>query len=231
MPLIADVHEPDVYKRGAYVEDLSIDYVIDGEVRKYALERKTINDLWASVKDGRLWKQLETLKEMKEEGYIPMLVIVGKPWKLFRFHKISLTTWFAIQVSIASYGVGMIHLHKEEWFDKFLSYLKKRAGIKKRYRKPTIPKKGRTIEDERMDMLAAIDGIGYRTAEKLLTEIGVPIQIFNASEERLRKVLGKRTDHFLDVLGREKVQMEIPDAEEEKLIEEIIRKRKREVEG
>ncbi|RLG69366.1 hypothetical protein DRN93_00270 [archaeon] len=213
MPLIADVHEPSGYKKGAYVEDISIDYIIDGDVRKYALERKTINDLWASVKDGRLWKQLETLRELKDEGYIPMLVIVGKPWKLFKFHKVSLTTWFAIQVSIASYGVGIIHLQKEEWFEKFLSYLKKRAGMKKRYRKPSIPKKGRSLRDERMDMLVAVDGIGYRTAEKLLDEIGVPIQVFNAKEDELRKIMGKRTDHFLEVLGRDKVQMEIVDLE------------------
>jgi len=213
MPLIADVHEPSGYKKGAYVEDISIDYIIDGDVRKYALERKTINDLWASVKDGRLWKQLETLRELKDEGYIPMLVIVGKPWKLFKFHKVSLTTWFAIQVSIASYGVGIVHLQKEEWFEKFLSYLKKRAGMKKRYRKPSIPKKGRSLRDERMDMLVAVDGIGYRTAEKLLSEIGVPIQIFNAEEEKLRKVMGKRTDHFLDVLGRDKGQKDLEGVE------------------
>jgi len=176
--------------------------VIDGEVRKYAIERKEINDLWQSVKDGRLWNQLSILSEMREQGYIPLLVIVGRPWKLFKFHKMSLTTWFAIQTSIAGFGVGLVILDKREWFSKFLKYLGKRAGEKKRYSRPTIPKKGRTIEEERMDMLAAVEGIGYKTAEKMLSEIGEPIKVFNADAEDLRKILGKRTDHFLEVLGR-----------------------------
>jgi len=202
--VIADVKEPEKYRSlASRVENIEVvDFLIVGEHRKYAIERKTVDDVINSRNDGRLWKQLETLAEMRGKGYIPFLVVVGNWGKLFKMKRIKLIDFFALQSAIAAYGVGIIHLPNDSFFSGFVKYLNEKAGRPVKRRDIYIPKpRGRTIEEERLGMLMAVNGVGSKTAEELLKRFGNVKSVVSAEVKELREILGKRAEHFLKVVG------------------------------
>lgn len=203
--IIADAKEPEQYRRvAAETRNIEVaDYLIIGQHRKYAIERKTVTDLLSSRNDGRLWKQLEALASMAEtEDYIPMLIVTGNWGKLFRMKKLRLKDFFALQSSLAPYRVPLIHFLDERFLIPFLRYLDEKAGKKPSKTYVNIPKpKERTIYEERIDVLAAVSGIGPRTAEKLLKKYGNIYNIANASVEELADIIGaNKAEHLRQVL-------------------------------
>lgn len=201
--IIVDVHEPEKVKALAdEVRELPIDVIIEGSERKYAVERKTILDFWNSVKDGRLWKQMKYLEDMRNEGYVSFLVIIGSWSKVFKFAKtMTPIKMIGMQVALSSFGVSVVQLPNHEWFLIFLNYLKNKSGQKRSYSRVNIPKPiTRTLWEEQVDVLRAIDGIGEKTAEKLLQKFGSVKSVVNASREELFEVLKSKTEHFLEVV-------------------------------
>jgi len=201
--IIADVHEPEKFKSIAdEVREIPVDYIVIGSERKYMVERKEVMDLWNSVKDGRLWKQLRYLEDAREEGYIPILLVEGSLGKLFVFSK-SMTPkkFMGLQLAFSSFGVTVIQL-SPKFTKMFLKFLDEKSGKKRKYDRPNIPKPiERTLTEERIDVLRAIRGIGSKTAEELLNRFGSIRGVVNAPFEDLRALLGSRTDHFLEVIS------------------------------
>jgi len=210
--IIADVHEPEWLRALAdEVKPLPVDYVIVGSERKYMVERKEVMDLWNSIKDGRLWRQLKYMEEARDaEGYIPILLIEGSLGKLLKFARgMTPKKFMGIQLAFSSFGVSVVQL-SPNFVPMFLKFLNEKSGKKRRFPRPSIPKPiERTIEEERIDMLRAVKGIGEKTAEELLSHFGDIVGVVNAEEFELRKVLKSKTDHFLEVLGRLKVVEEV----------------------
>jgi ERCC4-type nuclease len=201
--IIVDVHEPDDLKALAdEVRELPVDYIVVGSERKYIIERKEVMDLWSSVKDGRLWRQLLYLEKAKEEeNYIPILLVEGYLTKLLKFAT-SMTPikLMGLQLAFSSFGVSVVQV-KEGWSKLFLKFLNKKAGQKRRYSRPNIPKPvERSIVEERIDMLRAVSGVGDKTAEALLGKFGRIIDIVNAGDAELREVLKSKADHFIEVV-------------------------------
>lgn len=201
--LIIDTREPTSIKGiGDEIMELPADAVIIGEHRKYVVERKTIDDLYNSVKDGRLWRQLRNMEAMRDEaGFIPLLVIIGDFGKLLKIGRITLPMMLGIQVAFSSFGVTVIHLKKKEHYIFLLQFLRSKAGKPRRYSRPTIPKPiTRTADEERMDVLCAIRGIGEKTADELLRKFGSLKELFSAPEKAGEILGGKKLEHFLEII-------------------------------
>jgi ERCC4-type nuclease len=201
--IIADVHEPDRLKALAdEVRPLPVDYIIVGSERKYMVERKEVMDLWKSVQDGRFWRQMAYMEEAREsEGYIPILLIEGSLFKLFKFAKgMKPRNFMGIQLAFSSFGVTVVQLPSRMVAD-FLIFLNEKADKRRTFARPNIPKPiERTIDEERIDVLRAIRGIGEKTAIELLTAFGSVYGVITANRPSLEAVLGKKAKHFIQVV-------------------------------
>jgi ERCC4-type nuclease len=202
--IIADVHEPEKYRKiASKTENLEVvDFLVVGEFGKFAVERKTVDDLINSRNDGRLWKQLEALAKFHEEGYISVLAVIGNWGKLFRMKRMTLNEFFGLHTAIAKYGVFLFNFYNEKFFLSYMRYLNDRVGRPSKRTALNVPKpKERTIKEERRDMLAMINGVGIKTAEELLEEFKTIRGVVNADREKLERILKSKTDHFLEVIG------------------------------
>lgn len=204
--LIVDSREPATIKGLAdEIMELPSDALIIGEYRKYVIERKTIDDLYNSVKDGRLWRQLRSMEALKEEhGYIPLLVIIGDYGKLLKLGRLTLPMMLGIQVAFSSFGVAVVYLKKKEHYEFLLQFLRSKAGKPRRYSRPTIPKPiTRTLDEERLDVLCAIRGIGEKTASEILEKFKTLRKVFSELDQ-LKELLGeKKFEHFKEVVDGE----------------------------
>jgi ERCC4-type nuclease len=202
--IIADIHEPEKYKKiASETENLEVvDFLVVGEFGKFAVERKTVDDLINSRNDGRLWKQLEALAKFREEGYVSILAVVGNWGKLFKMKRITLNEFFGLQTAVAKYNVFLFNFYNERFFLAYMRYLNDRVGRPSKKTTLNVPKpRERTIEEERRDMLAMINGVGVKTAEELLEEFKTIRGVVNAEREKLERILKSKTDHFLEVIG------------------------------
>ncbi len=156
------------------VDNLEIDFLIQGEVANFAVERKEFKDLKASLTgDERLWQQVDTLKQLREQGYTSFVACIGSEWFFMdKCHIMTEEQYIGIQIGIARNKVNFIHINTDGAFHKFLCNLNERSGTAREYVRPTIHKPERTILEERADMISAVKGIGMKTATKLAQEAG-----------------------------------------------------------
>ena len=80
-------------------------------------------------------------------------------------------------------------------------FLNEKADRKRTFARPNIPKPiERTLDEERIDVLRAIRGIGEKTAIDLLQAFGSVKGVIDAEYPALRAILGKKADHFMEVV-------------------------------
>jgi ERCC4-type nuclease len=203
--IIVDSREPSYIKALATrVETMPVDILIVGEYRKYVVERKTTSDYWHSVVDGRLWRQMREMERLRdEEGYIPIVLIVGRWDKLMKQHGITLPQYLGMQVALSTFGVTPVWVTNKDACVFAIKYLAAKAGQARSYARVTIPKPmTRTLEEERTDVLCAIRGVGPVTAEKLLQNGNSLRQIFNMGLEELSEIVGEKVArHILEVVA------------------------------
>ena len=199
--IIGDIYEPKKYlKYVDRVEDLVIDYLVVGDARKFAIERKKIPDLKDSVKDGRLWRQLDVLKNYEKDGYIPILVIEGNLWWYRNKRIIGVREWIGYQIGIMLYDIPAIHIISKKDFVWLLERLREKAGKKTNRKRTVIKRRGRTILDERLDMLMQISGIGEVNAKKLIGKFEDIGSIADADLLDIMEAVGKdRAKHVIEV--------------------------------
>lgn len=203
--IIGDVYEPDKIKFACdKVESISVDYIIQGSHEKWAFERKTHFDLIGSVRDGRVWNQLERLKDLEKQGYKVALILEGYKYLLFKNKniKISQSQYQGILIAIAKYGIPIITTENMDLTIMTLKQIDMSAGKVSEFVRPTISKGGRTIEEEASDMLCAIDGVGRKTADKLLSAYGSIKELVNAETIDLASTVSIReAKHIEEVLN------------------------------
>ena len=212
MAIIVDVKEPKEWKRLADKEDnIQVDYLIVGKNKKYAVERKTISDLFQSVKKGYFWFQLTRLRELASQGFIPIVLIVGSLWNYVTKRKYKgkmkfsrYMSYIGILRGIVNYGCYPVHMPNAEMGKGFLRALNKSAGEDVKYERPQlIQKSNRTLEDEAIDILMAISGVGDKSARELLKEFGCVLNVMKADKKELRKVLKPSVaEHLYDIVRR-----------------------------
>lgn len=201
---MVDIFEPDKLKAIAdKVENIQVDYFIVGKKKKYAIERKTWSDLFSSLKEGRVWDQLTRLKNLQAEGYEPRLLIEGHKFILFKYKKITQAQIAGIEEAILSYGVPIMYADTQDLTIMKLKLMDQKAGDTTEWQRPTIAKTGRTPQEEAEDVLAAIDGIGRKSANKLIKYFGTVKEAINGEIFEVASVIGVReAKHFEDVINR-----------------------------
>lgn len=167
------------------------DYLVNG----VAIERKTISDFLSSMTNRRLLSQLEDLKQFKN----PLLLIEGiEEGELYNDHISAGIHPNAIRgflLSIAlKHRIPLIFTKNPQDTANFISVIAKKKNQEELSLNTT--KKPRNKKEQLQFILEGFPGIGPKTSKKLLEEFNTIKNIVDASEEDLKKVLGKKSEIF-----------------------------------
>ncbi len=170
--------------------------VADFLINDVAIERKTVSDLISSMINKRLLKQLEELQQYKKR----LLIIEGfDERELYsdsndKNRGMNANAVRGLLLSILlKYEIPILFTKNYEDTAKFILVLskKKEKETSLRVNKKTLNKK------ERLQfILESFPGIGPKTAKKLLSHFKTLKNIFNASEEELKEIVGKKAEIF-----------------------------------
>jgi len=172
------------------------DYLIKG----VAIERKTISDFVGSIKNKRLLRQLEELQQYEkkllivegiyeQELYVDSAEIEGMHANAIRGFLLSVLLSFKVPI-----------LFTKDYQDtaKFMDVLSRKKSTQDIGL--NVSKKTLNNEERSQFILEGFPGVGPKTAKKLLKEFVTLKKIFNASEEELKKILGKKTIAFMKII-------------------------------
>lgn len=167
--------------------------VADYIVKDVAIERKTVSDFLSSMLNKRLLKQLEELQQYKNK----LLLIEGIEEQELYHDRPEGINGNAIRGFILSillkYQVPIIFTKNPEDTARFISIL-----AKKQEKEMSLKTKKRNLakKEQMQFILEGFPGIGPKTARKLLEEFKTLKNIFNASQDELKKCIGKKADVF-----------------------------------
>lgn len=181
-------------------EDFDIEFrelkIADYIIKDVAIERKTINDFISSMFNKRLIKQLEELQEYENK----ILIIEGFAEQPLYSDSgptnANALRGFLISI-LLKYKIPVLFTKNPKDTAKFISVI-----AKKREKETSLKTKKRTLDkkEQLQFILEGFPGIGPKTAKKLLEEFGSLKKIFNASENELKKILGKKSESLLKLL-------------------------------
>jgi DNA excision repair protein ERCC-4 len=156
------------------------DYVISDRL---VVERKTGADLAASIKDRRLFEQIERLKETFEAV---VLVVEGEP-----LH-ISEASWQGALGRALASGASLLRTEDPDdtaaWLER-LHRLEGRPPSEVRGR-PMARRPTSNLADVAEDVLRCLPGVSSVGARRLLVHFGSLRAVFAADERQLREVRG-----------------------------------------
>lgn len=173
------------------------DYIIKG----VAIERKTINDFISSMINKRLLKQLEELQQYPNR----LLIIEGiEEQELYSNSEINskqginpnAIRGFLLSI-LLKYKVPIIFTKNYKDTAKFISVLGRK---KEKEMSLNITKRNLNKKERMQFILEGFPGIGPKTSKKLLKKFKTLRNIFSASEEELKEILGKKTESFKDII-------------------------------
>jgi len=183
-------------------EDFEVEFkilpVADFLINNIAVERKTVSDFISSMINKRLFKQLEQMQQYEKR----ILIIEGiEEQELYNDSNANGVNANAIRgfllSIILSYQVPIIFSKDYKDTAKFLSVIAKK---KKRESNLRATKKALSKKEQMQFILEGFPGIGAKTSKKLLKEFGSLKNIFNSTEEELKKILGKKSEIFKNLL-------------------------------
>jgi len=166
-------------------KQLNTDYLLSKDV---GCERKTSEDFLQSIIDGRLFRQLKSLKEL----YLcPVLIIEGI--SIFDCHRNIHPN--AIRGAIASiateFSIPIIWTKNQLETAEMLYTIAKREQLDmKKSISIRTKKKFKSLNQMQEFLIAGLPKISTATARKLLKHFGTPEKLFIASESELMKVPG-----------------------------------------
>lgn len=162
------------------------DYIISDRI---CIERKTVSDFESSIINGRLFEQLEILKQTYK---LPIIILEGDR-ETFRLKRnVIIGTIVSIYVD---YGVPVIFSDGPENTAEILITMAKREQNGKA-REPSMKGSTRAYTNEQFQeyIIGNLPGIGMKLAKSLLRHFGSVKAIANASVKELVKVekIGKK---------------------------------------
>ncbi len=175
-------------------KDLKVgDYI----VRDVVIERKTVSDFISSMINKRLPKQLDELKQYKR----PLLIVEGideqdlYTEEYFKekigMHPNSIRG-FLISI-VLNHKIPIIFTKNTEDTAKFISVILKR---KPKEVSLNVSKRNLNQKERMQFVLESFQGIGPKTAKKLLNEFKTIKNIINSPLEELNKIIGKKSEVF-----------------------------------
>jgi ERCC4-type nuclease len=165
--------------------------VADYIVKDIAIERKTLSDFKSSIINKRIFSQLNELKQFPS-----YLLILENSKNDSAMHE-NAFRGFLLSV-LLSYKIPVIQTKDSSETASYLSILAKKSKSNISTRASKILK---TKKEQLLFILEGFPNIGPRTAEKLLKEFKTLKKITNASEEELKKAIGKKASSIYDLLN------------------------------
>lgn len=202
--IVIDVHEPEWLRTIAdKVDDIGFDVYIYGENTGFVIERKTFTDLIGSLYKNRLWYQLERIKDFAaENNAVPVLLIEGNKYARMRarYKRLTLSQYIGLQRAIINMGIYIVETISRDNTVLLIKKWNEWVGeSSKEYIRPATVRKGvRNMDDEVLDILLAINGVGSKKADKLLRAFGSVYNILNASVSELSVYVGKKVAEHID---------------------------------
>ncbi len=180
-------------KLGTSIEfaDLKVaDYIVND----VAIERKTIPDFKSSIISKRLLFQINELKQYPNS----LIILEGiSNFSLYEgtIHENAFRGF--ILSTVLEQKIPIVFTEDEEDTARYLSVLAKKTKKSEISLRQKIPL---TKEEQKQFILEGFPGIGPTTANKLLKKFKSLNNIFKASEEELKEILGKKAESFLRLL-------------------------------
>ncbi len=160
------------------------DFVLSDRV---AVERKTVEDLAASLIDGRIFEQIHRLREVYET---PILLIEGKdPYRPSR-RGVNPKSLMGLVSSLALMGVPVLWAKDHRDTAQILRLIARREQLERKRRVTLKSAPSRSLSEDMERVLSSIPGVGPETARKLLKKFGSLIDVFNADRDQLMEVKG-----------------------------------------
>ncbi len=176
--------------------------VADYIVQNVAIERKTVSDFLSSMINKRLVKQLEEMQQYKNK----LLLIEGIEEQELYSNKDftsginpNAIRGFLLSITL-KHKIPIIFTKNEEDTAKYIYLISKKQD---REMSLVTKKKATTKKEQLQFIVEGFPGIGPKTARKLLEKFGTIQNIINSPKEDLQKILGKKSEIFLDLIGRE----------------------------
>jgi len=168
------------------------DYIINNT----AIERKTISDFVNSMINKRLFKQLEEMSQYPQQ----LLLIEGSQEELEKMGiNPNAIRGFLLTIAL-KFKVPIIFTKDQE---ETATYLKILWNKKETPFSFNVSKKNLTKDERLKFILESFPNIGPKKSEELLKEFKTIQNTMNASEDELRKLLGKRASEFKEICERE----------------------------
>lgn len=168
----------------------------DYQVRNTVIERKTQQDFLSSMINKRLIRQIQDLEKLQKK----LLIIEGNENLEDLNNGINPNAIRGFMLSITLKNkIPIIQTKNPKETAKILQL------IANKKEKETSLKPTRSNLDEKQQLEFIIEGfpgIGPKTSKKLLNELGTIQNIINAPEDKLKEILGKKSENFLELIGR-----------------------------
>ncbi len=195
--IIVDLHErnslvaSELIHLGCEVEFKHL-HIGDYIVKDVVIERKTVSDFISSMLNRRLTNQLAQMQQVTNK----LLIIEGiEEQELYsKDSEMNENSIRGMLLSVVlSFQVPIIMTKNYEDTASFIAVLAKK---REKELNLNFKKKSRNVKDQIQYIIEGFPGIGPKTAKKLLKEFKTIKDIINASEEDLKKVIGKKADIF-----------------------------------
>jgi Fanconi anemia group M protein len=171
--------------------------VADYLIKNIAIERKSVSDLKSSIINKRIIQQLLELKQYPKHLLLVEGVLDQDIYSSQGIHENALRG-FLLSVAL-EYQTPIIFTHNEEDTAKYIYVLAKKdksRDFSLRASKIFLSKK-----EQLQFILEGFPNVGPAKAKALLEKFKTLNNIFNASEDELKEILGRRAEEFKSLLG------------------------------
>jgi Fanconi anemia group M protein len=197
--IICDYREEEVIenlkKLGALVNVRSLeigDFIVS---QKVCIEKKTYSDFIASIIDGRIFEQASLLRKNFEK---PIIIIEGYSNREINENALKA----ALACLLIDFGISLVSTKDPFDTAKLIYWVaKKEQSEKKSEIGIKVGKKPKEIKKIQEFIVSSLPGVSTKTAIKLLKSFGSVEKIFNASENELKKVIGKKAEKIKKILS------------------------------
>ena len=174
--------------------------VADYLINDVAIERKTVSDFKSSMINKRLINQLHELQQYPNQ----ILLIEGLDEQEFYSDDseigISANAIRGFLLSILiNHKIPVLFTKNYKDTARFMNVLAKRKPKELSLR---VKKKTHNKKEQLQFILEGFPGIGPKTSKKLLSEFKTIQEVINTPEENLKKILGKKSEIFKDIVKR-----------------------------
>lgn len=170
--------------------------VADYVVKDIAIERKSVSDLKSSIINKRIISQLLEMRQYPKHILLVEGILEEDLYSSPGIHENALRG-FLLSVAL-EYQTPIIFTHNEEDTAKYLYVLAKKE------KSPESSLRASKIffskEEQLQFILEGFPHVGPAKAKKLLEKFHTLQNIFNASEDELKEILGVRAKEFKDLL-------------------------------